>query len=96
MTKTSRPASYHRRAHASTALVRAETELKKRAVEQKRTDIAFERANKYLDLAQKVAKIRDPWVRAQMERVISSNLVALEKEPLALPPPNQNEGNGAR
>jgi hypothetical protein len=76
--------------------VRAKTELEKLAVEQKRTDIAFERANKYVDLAQKVAKIKDPWVRAQTERVISSNLVALEKESLALPPPNQNEGNGAR
>ena len=35
--------------------VRAKTELEKLAVEEKRADIAFERANKYIDLAQKVA-----------------------------------------
>ncbi len=68
----------------------AKTELAKLAVEEKRTDIAFNRANKYVELAQKVGKIKDPCVRAQMERIISSNLITLEKEPLVLPPPNQN------
>ncbi len=71
--------------------IRAKTDIAKLAVEQTRADIAFERANKCIDLARKIAKIKDPWVRGQVERVISSNLAALGKDPLALPPPNQNE-----
>jgi hypothetical protein len=70
--------------------IRAKTELKKLAVEQKRQDMAFERASKSIDLAQKVAEIKDPWVRQQTERHFSVILGILEKEPLALPPPDQN------
>jgi hypothetical protein len=71
--------------------LRAQTELKKLAAEQKRTCVVFDRANKILDLTQKIAKIKDPWQRAQAERVISSHLAAFGEEPLALPSPIKTE-----
>jgi UDP-N-acetylglucosamine transferase subunit ALG13 len=66
---------------------RAKTALAKLDVEKKRTDLAFSQANKSIDLAQKVAKIKNPWVRQQAEKAITTSLTGLGKEPLALPPP---------
>jgi hypothetical protein len=68
--------------------VRAKTDLAKLAVEEKRAKVAFDQANEYFDLVQKVTKIKDPWARQQAELAMSSSLRALGKEPLALPPPS--------
>ena len=72
--------------------IRAKAELEKLAVEKTRTDVAFERANRYIDLVQTIGKIKDPWVRQKAEMVISSNLINLGREPLALSPPAHDVG----
>jgi hypothetical protein len=68
--------------------VRSTTELRKLDVVKKQDEIALNRLNATVDLAQKVAKMKDPCVRQQMEALISIHLRDVGKPPLSLPPPS--------
>jgi hypothetical protein len=61
---------------------RARTDLEKLAVEQKRDEIAFKRASRALDLAQKVEKIKDPQLREKAKAAITSSGVRMLPEPV--------------
>jgi len=53
--------------------VRARADLLLLAVEQKRVEIEFQRANNIVDLAQNVEKIKDPQLRQKAMAAISSS-----------------------
>ena len=51
--------------------IKARTELEELAAAQKRMELEFQRADKTLDLAQKLARIKDPNVRSKLEAGMS-------------------------
>ena len=67
--------------------MRANTELKKLAVKEKEMLLGFERANKFVDLVQKIEKIKDPHVKERIRRALASNAAGLGTQLPALPSP---------
>lgn len=53
-------------------LAKARTDLAMLAVEQKRLEIEYQRANHVIDLVQKVEKIKNPQLREKVRAAISS------------------------
>jgi hypothetical protein len=68
--------------------MRANTALKKLAVEQTETRLAFEKANKLIDLVQKIEKIKDPEMRERVSHTLSASLSGLGKQLPSLPTPS--------
>lgn len=71
--------------------VRANTELKKIEVEQKKVDLNFRQATNLIELIQKIEKIKDPHIRETVRNTLSSNMEASGKQPLALPEPDNRQ-----
>jgi hypothetical protein len=81
--------------------MRANTAMKKLAVEQMETRLAFEKANKLIDLVQKIERIKDSELRERVRDTLSTSLSGLgkqlpslpvpsTKQPKTLPPPNKH------
>jgi hypothetical protein len=74
--------------------MQATTQLKKLGVEEKKMHIAYERANKAINLIQKVEKIKDPAVRDQIKNMLSSNIDGLNAPALPAPKPAEKKKKG--
>ena len=68
--------------------MRATTELKKLGVQEKKMHIAYDHANKAIDLFQKVEKIKDPMVRERVRNVLAAKVeeLSVESTPALTPP----------
>jgi hypothetical protein len=85
------PLFYDQGRQALLERVRATTDLRKLDVDQREMDINFQKANKIIELIQKIEKIKDPDVRERVQEVISSNMTTLGKPLLLLPKPDEGK-----
>jgi hypothetical protein len=67
--------------------IKADTTLKKLAVEETETRIAFDKANKLIDLVRKVESIKDHDTRERIRHVLSSSISGLGRRLPSLPSP---------
>jgi hypothetical protein len=83
------PLFYEEGREALLERMRANTELAKLTVKEKEDKLYFDRANKSVDLVQKIEKIKDPHVKERVQDVLSASLGGLGRELPALPKPTE-------
>jgi hypothetical protein len=83
------PLFYEEGRQALLERMRANTELAKLTVKEKEDKLSFDRANKLVELVQKVEKIKDPHVKERVQDVLSASLSRLGRQIPALPKPTE-------